>query len=56
MTVLELTDAFDRRSLWAARFKTPVWLLLMEYSIFLSVWSVVIYLVIQIRKIIKAGR
>jgi hypothetical protein len=55
-TDLKLTDTFDQRSLWAARFKTPIWLLLMEYSIFLSVWSVVVYLVIQIRKIIKAGR
>jgi hypothetical protein len=54
--VLKLTDTFDKRSLWAARFKTPIWLLLMEYSIFLSVWAVVIYLAFQIRKIIKAGR
>lgn len=54
--VLKLADTFDNRSLWAARFKTPLWLLLMEYSIFLSVWSVVIYLVFQIIKIIKAGR
>jgi len=54
--VLKLTDSFDKRSLWAARFKTPLWLLFMEYSIFLSVWSVVIYLVYQIIKIIKAGR
>jgi hypothetical protein len=55
-TVLKLTDTFDKRSLWAARFKTPLWLLLMEYSIFLSVWSVVIYLVWIIIRIIKAGR
>ncbi len=54
--VLKLTDIFDQRSLWAARFKTPFWLLLMEYSIFLSVWSVVVYLVFLIIKIIKAGR
>jgi len=53
---LKLTDTFDKRSLWAARFKTPLWLLLMEYSIFLSVWSVVIYLIFQIARIIKAGR
>jgi hypothetical protein len=55
-TALQLTDTFDKRSLWAARFKTPVWLLAMEYSIFISVWSVVVYLVFQIIKIIKAGR
>jgi hypothetical protein len=55
-TVLKLSDTFDKRSLWAARFKTPLWLLLMEYSIFLSVWSVVIYLIFQIIKIIRAGR
>jgi hypothetical protein len=54
--VLKLADTFDERSLWAARFKTPIWLLIMEYSIFLSVWSVVIYLAYQIIKIIKAGR
>ena len=54
--VLKLTDTFDNRSLWAARFKTPLWLLLMEYSIFLGVWSIVVYLILQIIKVIKAGR
>ncbi|HTI06979.1 MAG TPA: hypothetical protein VL832_00445 [Puia sp.] len=53
--VLKPVSNFDERSLWAARFKTPVWLLLMEYFIFFSVWSVLIYLVFQIARIKKAG-
>lgn len=55
-TILNLSSHFNDRSLWAARYKTPIWLLLMEYSIFFSVWGVIIYLLIQFKNIIKAGR
>jgi hypothetical protein len=54
--VLKLTDNFNDRSLWAARFKTPFWLLFMEYFIFFSVWSVILYLISMLIKIKKAGR
>jgi hypothetical protein len=53
--VLTPVSNFNERALWAARFKTPVWLLFMEYFIFFSVWSVLIYLVFLIRRIKKAG-
>jgi hypothetical protein len=52
-TALTLTNNFNDRSLWAARFKTPVWLLLMEYGIFITVWGVIIYLVVLLAKIRK---
>jgi hypothetical protein len=44
------------RTLWGTRSRTPLWLLFMAYSIFFSVWSVLVYLFIQVRKIKKAGR
>jgi hypothetical protein len=44
------------RTLWGTRFRTPLWLLFMAYSIFFSVWGVLIYLIIQVAKIRKAGR
>lgn len=47
---------FDKRSLWATRFKTPLWLLFMAYSIVAGVWGVILYLIWQIIKIKKLGR
>jgi len=55
-SVINHKSIFNDRSLWAARFKTPIWLLFMEYFIFFSVWSVLIYLMFQIGKIKKAGK
>jgi hypothetical protein len=46
---------FGQRSLWATRFRSPLWLLFISYFIIASVWSVIIYLVIQIVKIKKDG-
>lgn len=46
---------FDKRSLFATRFKTPLWLLFMAYSIVAGVWGVIFYLVWQIIKIKKLG-
>ena len=46
---------FDQRTLWSTRFKTPVWLLFMAYSIVFGVWGTILYLVIQIVKIKKIG-
>src|SRR4051812_28666073 len=47
---------FGERSLWAARFRTPLWLLFMAYSIMAAVWSVVIYLIYQIFRLRKLGK
>ena len=44
---------FNQRTLWSTRFKTPLWLLLMAYSIVIGVWGTIIYLVIQLVKIKK---
>lgn len=46
-------STFGRRSLSAARFKAPLWLLFMAYSIVASVWTVIIYLIIQVFKMKK---
>jgi hypothetical protein len=46
---------FDQRTLWSTRFKTPLWLLFMAYSIVIGVWGTIIYLITQIIKIKKLG-
>lgn len=48
-------DAYNSRSLWGTRYKTPVWLLAIAYSIIIGVWGVIIFLVVQIFKIKKLG-
>ncbi len=44
---------FNQRTLWSTRFKTPIWLLFMAYSIVIGVWGTIIYLIFQIIKIKK---
>ena len=46
---------FDQRTLWTTRFKTPLWLLFTAYSIVISVWGSILYLVFQLIKIKKLG-
>jgi hypothetical protein len=46
---------FDQRTLWTTRYRTPLWLLFMAYSIIIGVWGTIIYLVLQIVKIKKLG-
>lgn len=46
---------FDQRALWATRFRTPIWLLVMAYSIVIGVWSTIFYLIFQLVKIKKIG-
>jgi hypothetical protein len=46
---------FNQRTLWSTRFRTPFWLLFMAYSIVISVWGTIIFLVLQIVKIKKLG-
>ena len=45
------TGFFEQRTLWSTRFRTPAWLLFMAYSIVISVWSTLIYLMFQLVKI-----
>ncbi len=47
---------FDQRTLWSTRYRTPFWLLFMAYSIVLSVWGALIYIVLQLLKIKKMGK
>jgi hypothetical protein len=42
---------FNQRTLWSTRFKTPLWLLLMAYSIVIGVWGTIIYLISLLIKI-----
>ena len=46
---------FNQRTLWSTRFKTPLWLLFMAYSIVIGVWGTIIFLVFQIVKIKRLG-
>lgn len=46
---------FDRRTLFARRGHSPLWLELMAYGIIIAVWGVILYLIIQLKKIIKLG-
>jgi hypothetical protein len=48
-------STFGQRSLIAARFRAPLWLLFMAYSIVAGVWGVIIYLIIQVFRIKKLG-
>jgi hypothetical protein len=47
---------FEQRTLWSTRFKTPLWLLFTAYSIVLTVWGTLLYLVFQLIKIRKLGK
>jgi len=51
-----IDDSFNHRSLWATRLKTPIWLLILAYSIIAGVWGTLIYLVRQLLKIKKMGK
>ncbi len=48
-------DAYNSRSLWGTRYKTPLWLLGIAYSIIIGVWGVIIFLVMQIVRMRKLG-
>jgi hypothetical protein len=42
---------FNQRALWSTRFRTPLWLLFMAYTIVIGVWGTIVYLVVQLIKI-----
>lgn len=46
---------FDERTLFARRGHSPMWLELLAYAIVIVVWSVIIYLFFQIKKIKELG-
>ena len=54
--IVKHENNFNKRSLFATRDKTPLWLLFMAYSIIAGVWGVLIYLAIQLLKIRKLGK
>lgn len=56
VTIKPDNNFFKQRTLWSNRFRTPLWLLFMAYSIIAAVWSVIIYLIFQIIKIKKLGK
>jgi hypothetical protein len=56
VSVITAPGFFDQRTLWSTRFRTPIWLLVMAYSIVIGVWGTIIYLVLQIIKIKKLGK
>jgi hypothetical protein len=47
---------FGQRSLWAARGKAPIWLMVMAYSIIAGVWTVIFYLVFRLVRIKQLGK
>lgn len=49
-------EDFTRRSLWGARDKSPVWLLILANGILILIWSVIIYVIINLFRIKKEGR
>jgi hypothetical protein len=49
-------SAFERRTLWSTRDKTPYWLLVFPNLIIFGVWGVIVYLVLQIFKIKKLSK
>ena len=53
---VKTVNNFGQRTLWAARGKAPVWLMLIAYSIIAAVWGVIVYLILQIIKISKLGK
>lgn len=49
-------EKFNRRSLWGARDKSPIWLLLLANGIIVIVWAVIAYVVYNLFRIKRAGR
>ena len=50
------TGDFFHRALWASRFHSPVWLVAIAYSIIITVWGVIIYLIFLLFRIKKLGK
>ena len=46
-------DTFDERTMWSSREKTPIYLLIWPNLMLLIVWGVIVYLLVQLRKIYR---
>ncbi len=44
------------RAMWGNRAHTPIWLLLTYLSVVLTIWGFIVYIILQIRGLRKAGR
>lgn len=51
-----IRNQFFDRTLFARRGQSPIWLEVLAYSMIIVVWGVVIYLLLQLRKIIQIGK
>ena len=51
----EYLSKYDRRTLFARRGHSPIWLEILAYSIIVAVWIILIYLIGQLRKIKRLG-
>ena len=49
-------NSFAKRTLWATRDKTPLWLLIFPNLIIVTVWGIIFFLFYQIMKIKKLGK
>lgn len=47
-------STFDERTMWSPRGKTPIFLLLITYSGIFVVWGIIVYLILNLYKIIKS--
>ena len=45
----------DTRAMWTVRSKAPIWLILAYSLVVIAVWSILIYIILQIAKIRKLG-
>jgi hypothetical protein len=52
---LMYTTNYNHRSLFARRGHSPIWLEFLAYGIIIAVWLVIIFLILQIKKIVKLG-
>lgn len=51
-----VNDSFGKRTLWATRDKTPLWLLIFPNLIIAGVWGVIFYLTFQIYRMYQLGK
>ena len=47
-------STFDQRTMWSPRGKTPIFLLFLTYSGVFVVWGIIVYLIINLYKILKS--
>jgi len=53
---MKADHSFAKRSLWATRDKTPIWLLIFPNLLIIGVWGTIIYLINLVLKIRKLGK